>query len=215
MKKIIITIILTFTLLWLVYSYLPNGKEYLTLLLNATGFTGAAAVLGIFYSKTEKVKKETEEIKHEPESIASINGIKKIIKTIKEEALFPYRKYKFKKYILPIPNTLEQYKENLENDLSLGTLGTNESLVNKGLENDFLDLDLMNKFFDENGGKDNFGISYQKGLKLPTNIYMLAYKNIYTYSKNKKAVFIKEEYRQSDNTFNLWVFCTKNHGMVI
>jgi hypothetical protein len=212
-KKVLIGTIITLVFLWIIYSYIPNGKELLTLFLNSSGFAGAAAIIGVFYSNGQKEKRAIEEIKHEPESVASINGVHKIIKTMKEEALSPFKRYKFRQFILPVPQTVEQAKKNLETDMMLGTSGTKESLADRGIDNDFIDLDLMDKFFQENGGKDNFGISYQKGLKLPESIYMLSYKNIYTYSKKSKAVFIKEEVRQSDNTFNLWVFCTKNHGI--
>jgi len=214
-KKIIILILIICAFLWTVYSYVPNGKDFLSLILNASGIAGAAAIIGIFYSKSEKVKKETEEIKHEPEGIATINGVQKIINKMKEEAFSPFKRYKFKKFILPIPQTIEEFNKTLEEDKLLNTLGTEDSLVGRAIDRDFADLDLLENFYKDNGGKDNFGILYQKGLKLPQNIYMLAYKNVYTYSKKDKAVFIKEEYRRSDNTFNIWVFCTKNHGITI
>jgi hypothetical protein len=210
----IIVVLITIVLLWITYSFVPNGTGFLTLLLNASGLAGAAAIIGVFYSKGQKEKKDIEEIKHESESIANINSVNKVIKRMKEEALSPFKRYRFKKFILPVPQTVEQIRKNIETDITLGTIGTKESLVDRGIDSDYVDLDLMNNFFQKNGGKDNFGISYQKGLKLPENIYMLAYKNIYTYSKRSRAVFIREEFRQSDNTFNLWVFCTKNHEII-
>jgi hypothetical protein len=214
-KKTIISILVIVPLLWLVYSFVSNGKDFLTLLLNASGIAGAAAIIGIFYSKGEKEKKETEEIKHEPESISSINGVQKIVNKLKEEAFSPFKRYKFKRYILPIPQTHEEFKKTFEEDQMLGILGTEQSLVDRGIDRDYADVDLLEKFYKENGGQDNFGLSYSKGLKLPSDIYMLAYKNVYTYSKKGKAVFIKEEFRRSDNTFNIWVFCTKNHGITL
>jgi hypothetical protein len=43
--------------IWALYKFLPDGDDLLKLLLNASGFAGAAAILGVFYNKT---KNETE-----------------------------------------------------------------------------------------------------------------------------------------------------------
>ncbi|MDR3302586.1 MAG: hypothetical protein LBT01_08710 [Spirochaetaceae bacterium] len=200
------------SLLWLVYTYAPNGKDFLTLLLNASGFAGAAAVMGIFYTKGEKQKKETEVIKHEPESISSAKGIQKILEDIVKEAVAPFKRYKFTKYILSIDPTREEIAEAYKFDKQYGISGSEESLTKKYREASTYSEKLLEEFYEKNGGKDNFIKSYHRGLKLPPNVWILSYRKIGTYSKKGKAVFVKEEFRQSDNVFSITVWCTKNHS---
>lgn len=151
-----------------------------------------------------------------PERIKSFfttkRDIKKIgfsIKHLRDECfgMLP-KKYKFKKYSLPIPRTLEQFKQDLEYCKDVDENICNDYL-DKRLEGDTVEYTMLERFYKENGGPDNFVSFYQKGIKL-TIYKLLPFKNVYTYTKKNKAVFIIEQFRISDNSYCLFGYCTKN-----
>jgi len=68
---------------------------------------------------------------------------------------------------------------------------------------------MLERFYKENGGIDNFVSFYQKSIKLA--VYKLQpFKNVYTYTKKNKAIFIIEQFRASDNSYCLFGYCTKS-----
>lgn len=115
---------------------------------------------------------------------------------------------KYKKYTLPVPRTPEQYKQDLESVKHIDSKLAYEFL-DKRRDADYVEQDMLQRFYTENGGEENFISFYQKGLKM--HQYLLQpFKIVYTYSKKDKAVFIIEQFRKSDNTYCLFGYCTKN-----
>jgi len=79
------------------------------------------------------------------------------------------------------------------------------------LDKEFAHHEFIKKFQEENGGHDNFGVYLERGLKL-NGFTMMPFRKVYTYSKKEKAVCVLEEFRPFDNSYNIFVYCTKNWG---
>jgi len=155
-------------------------------------------------------------IKTIPEKIFQYFNDKKNIKIIKSSIIQLRnecfnklsKKFKYKKYSLPIPRTIEQFKQDLE-CLKFIEDDISENYLDKRLETDTIEYTMLKRFYDENGGMDNFISFFQKGIKI--NKYILQpFKNVYTYTKKIRAVFIIEEFKKSDNSYCLSGYCTKN-----
>jgi len=141
--------------------------------------------------------------------------IEKTIYSIRKLAFKPWMKNlnKFRVYEnFTLPKNEEQVKAQIEYDkCHRHENGHNEEFENR-LDKEFAHFDLIKTFQDENGGQDNFGIYLERAIKL-NGYKMFPFRKVYTYSKKEKAVCILEEFRPFDNSYNIFVYCTKNHGL--
>jgi hypothetical protein len=171
---------------------------------------------GSFTAEANMSNVENIVLKTIPERIKSYFNCKKdirkielSIKYLRKECfgILP-KKCKYKKYVLPVPRTIEQFKQDLELCKYVEE-NIFDDYLEKKLEGDTIEHTMLKRFYDENGGFENFICFYQKGIKL--SIYSLQpFKKVYTHSKKNKAVFIIEQFRKSDNSYCLFGYCTKN-----
>jgi hypothetical protein len=140
--------------------------------------------------------------------------IERTINDIRRLAFKPWIKYwqKFRVYEnFALPKSMKQVKDQVVRDLE----HVNESWYFKEFENridkEFAHLDVIKDFQEQNGGQDNFGVYLERAIKL-NGFAMIPFRKVYTYSKKEKAVCVLEEFRQSDNSYNIFVYCTKNWG---
>jgi len=138
------------------------------------------------------------------------------INDIRNLAFKPWKKNlrKFKLYEnFSLPKSQEQVKIQAKYDIDhINDQGHSEEYKNR-IDKEFAHHDLIKKFQEENGGIDNFGIYLERAIKL-NGYKMFPFRKVYTYSKNEKAVCILEEFRPFDNSYNIFVYCTKNHGNI-
>lgn len=138
--------------------------------------------------------------------------IEKTINNIRNLAFKPWKKHwkKFRIYEnFSLPKSIEQIKSqsayDFEHMYELGYLKEYDKRIDK----EFAHHDLIKKFQEENGGHNNFGVYLERGLKL-NGFTMLPFRKVYTFSKKGKAVCVLEEFRPIDNSYNIFVYCTKN-----
>jgi hypothetical protein len=155
------------------------------------------------------IKTIPEKIKSYLKERKNIRQIELSIKQLRNECfgMMP-KKYKYKRYSLPVPRTPEQIKQESEYRKYVDEK-TYDEFFEKRLEEDTIEHTMLERFYDENGGIKNFSCFYQKGIKID-NYTLQPFKTVYTYSKKNKAVFINEQFRKSDNTYCLFGYCTKN-----
>ena len=111
---IVATII--FLVVWKTYTCLPQGNDVLEIVLNATGLTGAAAILGVFYNKTkneverpkvivngsripEKFKRDIEESLNKPSAKEALNSFVEAYKKYLAKSFIDKTIIKFSKYM--------------------------------------------------------------------------------------------------------------------
>jgi len=112
-----------------------------------------------------------------------------------------------------LPKSEEQVKIQAKYDIEhINEPEHSEEFKNR-LDKEFAHHDLIKKFQEEHGGIDNFCIYLERGIKL-NGYKMFPFRKVYTYSKKEKAVCILEEFRPYDNSYNIFVYCTKNHGNI-
>jgi hypothetical protein len=139
----------------------------------------------------------------------NVRRIELSIKQLRTECFgMPPKHCKYKKYVLPIPRTTEQIKQDFECRKYVDE-ETFNAYFDKRLDEDTIEHTMLQRFYAENGGDENFVCFYQKGIKID-GYSMQAFKTVYTYSKNDKAIFINEQFRKSDNSYCLFGYCTKN-----
>lgn len=151
-----------------------------------------------------------------PEKISAYFQMKKEVKHIqlsmknlhKECFTGLPKNIKFKSYILPIPRTLEQIKQEFEIRKYVDDK-IFDDFSQKRLDEDYAELNMLQRFYNENGGEDNFVCFYRKGLEIK-KYSLQALKKAYTYSKKDKAIFILEQFRKSDNVYMFTGYCTKS-----
>jgi hypothetical protein len=138
--------------------------------------------------------------------------VEKAISNIRNLAFKPWKKYwkKFRIYEnFSLPKSIEQIKSqsayDFEHRYELGHLKEFENR----LEKEYAHHELIRKFQEENGGNNSFGVYLERGLKL-NGFTMLPFRKVYTFSKKGKAVCVLEEFRPIDNSYNIFVYCTKN-----
>jgi hypothetical protein len=140
--------------------------------------------------------------------------VEKKINNIRNLAFRPWRKYwrKFQVYDnFSLPQSEEQVKVQATHDFEhIYDPGHFKEFENR-LDKEFAHHDLIQKFQEENGGKENFGVYLERAIKLK-GFTMFPIRKVYTFSKKKKAVVILEEFRPFDNSYNIFVYCTKNWG---
>jgi hypothetical protein len=143
----------------------------------------------------------------------NIKIIEKTINDIRNLAFKPWKKYikYFRLYQnFSLPKNEEQVKAQSKYDIEhLQEPRHFEEFENR-LDKEYAHFDIIKKFQDENGGQDNFGVYLERAIKLH-GYKMLPFRKVYTYSKKGKAVCILEEFRPFDNSYNIFVYCTKNH----
>jgi hypothetical protein len=142
----------------------------------------------------------------------NINIIKNTIKNIRILAFKPWKKY-YKKFLVyenfKLPMNMEQIKIQSEYDIEhIHEIGHLKEFENR-IAKEFAHFDILKKLQDENGGVNNFGVYLERTIKI-NGYTIFPFRKVYTYSKKGKAVFILEEFRPSDNTYNVFVYCTKN-----
>jgi hypothetical protein len=137
-----------------------------------------------------------------------IKRIQLSIKNLHNECFNLPPRYNYKIYILSVPRTSEQLNQDSEYRKYVDEK-TFDDYSQKRLDEDHIEFDMLQRFYNENGGEDNFVCFYQKGIKLD-RYSLQPFKRVYTYSKKDKAVFIIECFRKSDNSYCLFGYCTKN-----
>jgi hypothetical protein len=140
--------------------------------------------------------------------------VEKAINDIHNLAFRPWKKYwgKFRVYNnFSLPQSEEQVEAQNTHDFEhIYEPGHFEEFENR-LNNEFAHHDLIQKFQEENGGNKYFGVYLERAIKL-NGFTMFPFRKIYTFSKKEKAVVILEEFRPFDNSYNIFVYCTKNWG---
>jgi hypothetical protein len=138
--------------------------------------------------------------------------VEKTMNDIKNLAFRPWKKYrrKFRVYDnFLLPKNEEQVKAQTRHDIQhIYDPGHLEEFENR-LNKEFAHHNLIQRFQEENGGNKNFGIYLERAIKL-NGFTMFPFRKVYTFVKKKKAVVILEEFRSFDNSYNIFVYCTKN-----
>jgi hypothetical protein len=110
-----IVVVIIFLAVWATYRFLPEGSDVLKIILNASSFAGAAAILGVFYNKTkneverpkviltssripEKFKRDIEEALKKTSAKDALNSFVEAYKKHLEETSKTKDAIKFSKY---------------------------------------------------------------------------------------------------------------------
>ncbi|MCL2721021.1 MAG: hypothetical protein FWD47_06740 [Treponema sp.] len=138
--------------------------------------------------------------------------VDKAIIDIRKQAFGPWKKHirKFRVYNnFSLPRSIEQTKAQSEYDIKHINEPWHKIEFENRLKKDMAHFNLYEKFQEENGGKDNFGTYLERAIGI-NGFTVFPSRKVYTYSKKEKAVFILEEFRPYDNSYNIFVHCTKN-----
>ena len=138
--------------------------------------------------------------------------VEKAIHNIRSLAFKPWKKHWPKFHIyqnFSLPENMEQVKAQAA--FYLKHIGEPEHFKDfeSQLDKELAHHEFIKKFQEENGGQNNFGVYLEKGLKI-NGFTMFPFRKVYTYSRKGKAVCVLEEFRPSDNSYNIFVYCTKN-----
>jgi hypothetical protein len=138
--------------------------------------------------------------------------VEKTINGIHNLAFRPWKKYWRKFQIcdnFSLPQNEEQVKDQTTHDFEhIYDPGHFEEFENR-LDKEFAHHDFIQKFQEENGGRENFGVYLERAIKLK-GFTMFPFRKVYTFSKKGKAIVILEEFRPFDNSYNIFAYCTKN-----
>jgi hypothetical protein len=152
-KSMIVAAIIFLTV-WVGYKFLPEGGDVLKIILNASGFAGAAAILGVFYNKTkneverpkvslngskipEKFKRAIEEALKKTSAKEALNCFVKAYKNYLEDFFVD-------KYDIRFSESISEHKENIFN------LHPNELMLqsyHSECHQIFKDLELSSDFY--------------------------------------------------------------------